>query len=372
MNVISLTRDLIRFNTINPPGNEEEVARYVGSILADHGFEVDYPKYSEGRLNVVATKGLSGQVAPIVLTGHLDVVPLGAKEWKTDPFEGRVFDGKLFGRGSSDMKGGIAAMLMAAIQCFNDDPPKGGVKLIFTADEELGCNGARHLRGSGYDIGSASAMLVGEPTSNAPLIGHKGGLYIKAKTTGVTAHSSMPELGDNAIYKSARAINSIEKLKFDVSEDQLLGFPTINVGTIIGGLNLNSVPDKAEFTIDVRSTPKLENAKALSILGKILGPEVELVKMVDLDAIATVENHSFVKLVAKVCNVDLNSEKIQKAATYLTDASVLAPWLNNVPTIILGPGEAQMAHQTDEFCFVHKLEEAVGIYKRIIQENGKM
>lgn len=372
MNVISLTRDLIKFNTINPPGNEEEVARYVGAILADHGFDVDYPKYSEGRLNVVATKGLSGQVAPIVLTGHLDVVPLGAKEWNTDPFEGRVFDGKLFGRGSSDMKGGVAAMMIAAIECFNDVAPTGGVKLIFTADEELGCNGAIQLCASGYDIGSASAMLVGEPTSNAPLIGHKGGLYLKARTSGVTAHSSMPELGDNAIYKAAKAISSIEKIKFDVSEDQLLGFPTINVGTIIGGLNLNSVPDKAEFTIDVRSTPKLENAKALSILSKTLGPEVELVKMVDLDAIATAENHSFVKLVAKVCNVDLNSAKIQKAATYLTDASVLAPWLNNVPTIILGPGEAQMAHQTDEFCFVHKLEEAVGIYKRIIQENGKM
>lgn len=372
MNVLSLTRDLIKYDTINPPGNEEEVAGYVGSILAAHGFVVDYPKYSEGRLNVVATKGLSEGRAPIVLTGHLDVVPLGAKEWKTDPFMGNVLDGKLFGRGSSDMKGGIAAMMMASIESFEENPPRGGVKLIFTADEELGCNGARHLCASGYDIGSASALLVGEPTSNAPLIGHKGGLYINAKTTGLTAHSSMPELGDNAIYKAARAINKIEKLKFDVSEDALLGLPTINVGTFKGGLNLNSVPDRAEFTIDVRSTPKLGNAEAFATLGKTLGPGVDLVKMVDLDAIATDENHSFVKLVAQVCNVDFKVAEIQKAASYLTDASVLTPWLNNVPTIILGPGEAQMAHQTDEFCYVHKLEEAVTIYKKIILENSKL
>ncbi len=372
MKVVTLTQELIEFNTVNPPGNEEAIARFIGSILFDHGFNVDYPKYSEGRLNVIASKGLSKDVAPIVLTGHLDMVPLGAKEWKTDPFKAVISDGKLFGRGSTDMKGGIAAMAIAAIESFLDSAPLGGIKLIFTANEEMGCHGAQHLCESGYDIGKASAIVVGEPTSNFPLIGHKGGLYMSAHTMGVTAHSSMPELGDNAIYKAARAINKIEDLKFSVMSDDLLGYPTINVGKMHGGLNLNSVPDSAEFTIDVRSTTKLQNREAIKILGETLGSQVSLKRMVDLNAIATSENHPFIEMVAKICGIDYSLEGTKKAATYLTDAAVLTPWMNNAPTVILGPGEAYMAHQTNEFCYVHKLEEAVVLYKRIIKENNNL
>ena len=371
MNVISLTQELIRYNTINPPGQEEAVARFIGSILLEHGFEVDYPKYSEGRIHVIAHKGLCQNRPPIILTGHLDVVPLGLTEWKTDPFDPKILEGKLFGRGATDMKGGVAAMIIAAIESFNNSSPNGGVKLIFTVDEELGCNGAKHLCDSGYDIGRASAMIVGEPTSNIPLIGHKGGLYLTVRTTGITAHSSMPELGDNAIYKAARAITKIENLKFEVPKDDLLGYPTINVGKITGGLNLNSVPDSAEFTIDVRSTTRLQNALAYKILEKTLGSDVDLNKMVDLNAISTSEDLPLVKLATKICGVDYNGEGAKKAAPYLTDAAVLVPWLNNVPTLILGPGEPSMAHQTDEFCYVHKLGEAVDIYKKIIKENSK-
>lgn len=370
MNVISLTQELIKFNTINPPGNEEEIARYVGTILADHGFKVDYPKHAERRLHVVASKGLSNSNDPIILTGHLDVVPLGMTKWKTDPLQGEILEGKLYGRGSSDMKGGVAAMIVAAIECFDTHSPKGGVKLVFTADEELGCVGAKRLFNSGYDMGEASAIIVGEPSSNVPYIGHKGGLYISAKTTGITAHSSMPELGENAIYKAARAINKIEKLQFDVEKDNLLGYPTINVGKIEGGLNLNSVPDNVEFTIDVRSTTKLKNDAAFKILQDTLGKEVVLEKLVDLNAISTNENHPFLDLVSEICIFNYNQLGIKKSASFLTDASVLTPWLNYSPTIILGPGEPEMAHQTDEYCFLEKINEAVKLYKEIILKNS--
>ena len=372
MDVISLTKELIRFNTINPPGKEEEIAKYVGAILENSGFSVEFPKYDEGRLNVIATKGLSKNVDPIVLTGHLDVVPLGAKEWNTDPLQAVIIDDKLYGRGTTDMKAGVAAMIIAAIESFEHEAPNGGVKLIFTANEELGCQGAQHLCDSGYDIGGASAIIVGEPTSNIPYIGHKGGLYITARTTGVTAHSSMPELGDNAIYKAARAITKIENLNFEAEKDDLLGYPTINVGRIDGGLNLNSVPDKAEFTIDVRSTTKLENKVALQVLNEVLGDEVTLKKMVDLNAISTVEDHPFMKLVSKICAFDFEQKDVRKSAPFLTDASVLTPWLNQAPTVILGPGETHMAHQTDEYCYVHKIKEVVRLYKEIIVENSTM
>lgn len=372
MDVISLTQELIKINTVNPPGNEEELARYIGDILADNGFFVDYPKYSENRLNLVATKGLSKKARPIVLTGHLDVVPLGAAKWNYSPFEAKIVGNKLYGRGTSDMKAGVAAMIIAAIESFELEQPIGGIKLIFTVNEELGCHGAQHLHDSGYDIGEASAIIVGEPTSNIPYIGHKGGLYLTAKTHGKTAHSSMPELGVNAIYKAARAITKIEGIKFNVEKDVLLGYPTINVGKINGGLNLNSVPDKAEFTIDIRSTTKLDNKKALKKIKEILGDEVTIEKMVDLNAISTSKDDLFIKLVSEVCSFNYRQEGRQIAAPFLTDASVLTPWLDNAPTIILGPGEPSLAHQTDEYCYVDKILESVNLYKNIILKNASL
>ena len=112
MDVISLTRDLLSFNNINPPGNEEAIARFAGKILEDNGFKTDYYLFAEGRLHLVAERGITGTNPPIILSGHFDTVPLGNKKWSIDPFEGNVRNGKIYGRGSSDMKSGVAAMIL--------------------------------------------------------------------------------------------------------------------------------------------------------------------------------------------------------------------------------------------------------------------
>lgn len=365
MDVIELSRELIRFDTRGPLGNEKEIALFVGNILEKEGFEVHHPPYAEGRLNLIASKGISKDKAPIVFTGHFDVVPFGDMEWTVDPLEGVVKEDKLFGRGSTDMKSAVAAMVIAAIESFNGSAPVGGVKLVLTANEEMGCLGAKALRDTGYEIGPAQALIVGEPTSNIPMIGHKGGLYLKAHTYGKTAHSSTPHLGDNAIYKAARAIAKIEDMVFPTKKHGLLGFPTINVGKIQGGQNLNSVPDWAEFSIDVRTTPELKGYEALKYLEEVLGKEVELEKLVDLDAVGSDAKDPIIRMVADLCNCPSIDGK---AANYLTDASVLTPWLGEVPTIILGPGEVAMAHQTDEFCYIDKIREALELYKKIIKQ----
>jgi len=370
IDVIELTQRLIAFNTINPPGNEGDLALYIGGILIENGFEVDYPIYAKDRLQLIATKGLSASCPPIIFTGHLDVVPLGATGWTKDPFKSEIEGNKLFGRGSTDMKAGIAAIMVAAIDVFKIESPNGGIKLIFTADEELGCNGALHLCKSGYDLGDASAIVVGEPTGNMPYVGHKGGLYLNAYTAGITAHSSMPELGDNAIYKAARAISKIEKLEFEAQKDELLGYPTINVGRMEGGLNLNSVPDKAAFTIDARTTTTYKNDKVWAHLNELLGDEVVLEKITNLNAISTSEETDFIKMVFDILKVDTTDNHVRKSANFLTDASVFKPYFKDVPTLILGPGEPEMAHQTDEFCYVDKIKRAVSIYSTIIIENN--
>ncbi|MRI00213.1 ArgE/DapE family deacylase [Kriegella sp. EG-1] len=372
IDVIALTQKLIGFNTINPPGNEGGLAIFIGELLIENGFEVDYPIYAKDRLQLVATKGLSNEKPPLIFTGHLDVVPLGANDWSKDPFAGEIIDNKLYGRGSTDMKAGVAAMIVAAIEMYKHESPRGGIKLIFTADEELGCNGAQHLCNSGYNLGEASAIVVGEPTGNMPYVGHKGGLYLNAFTKGITAHSSMPELGDNAIYKAANAILKIEGLKFDAKEDELLGYPTINVGRMEGGLNLNSVPDKATFTIDVRTTTKYRNDKVWIRLKDLLGEEVALEKLTDLNAISTSETDEFIKIIFNILALNSSDENIKKSANFLTDAAVFTPHLKNIPTVILGPGEPEMAHQTDEYCYVDKIEKAVAIYSEIIIKNSTL
>ena len=367
--VITLTQRLISFNTVNPEGNEEDIARFVGMLLGEDGFTVDYHHLEGNRLTLIAEKGLTDFRPPLVLTGHFDTVALGAKQWSEDPFSGIVKEGKIYGRGSSDMKGGVAAMICASQLAFQKFVPCGGIRLIFTAGEESGCWGAKHLAETGYDIGNASAIIVGEPTSNVPAIGHKGALYLKVSASGKTAHSSMPELGDNAIYKVARAITKIENLRFHVDRDNLHGFPTINVGLVNGGKSLNSVPDYAEFTVDIRSTAKVAHSEILKRLSQELGEEVMIDALVDLPPVSSYETSPFVQLVYAVCGVE-QDKGAPRSLPYMTDGAVLQQLYGGVPTVILGPGQSEMAHQTDEFCYIGKIKEAVEIYKNIILKNG--
>jgi succinyl-diaminopimelate desuccinylase len=369
---ISLTRKLISFNTVNPEGNEQGIARFVGKLLERNDFKIDYHQLVVNRLTLIAEKGLTSLTPPLVMTGHFDTVPLGTKQWNEDPFSGIIKEGKIYGRGSSDMKGGVAAMICAAQQAFQESVPRGGVRFIFTAGEEPGCYGAKHLADTHYDMGRASAIIVGEPTSNVPAIGHKGALYLIVSTIGKTAHSSMPELGDNAIYKAARAITKIENFRFQAERDNLHGFPTINVGMINGGTNLNSVPDHAEFTVDIRSTAKVTHAEILERLSLLLGDEVAIEKLVDLLAVSSFELAPFVQLVYAVCGVAPDEGGSQKSLPYMTDGAVFQQLYGGVPTVILGPGQPEMAHQTDEYCYTEKIEEAVTIYKNILLKNGEI
>ena len=365
-NVISLTQKLLAFNTVNPPGNEYKAAEFVGDLLARNGFQVDYLPFEENRMNIVAEKGCSDGMDPIVFTGHFDTVPLGAAEWTVDPFGGEIKGDKVFGRGSSDMKGAVAAMVIAAIQSFEIRSPEGGIRLVLTSGEEFGCRGAKFLVSTHKNIGRASGLVVGEPTSNRPGIGHKGGLFLKLTTSGTTAHSSMPHLGDNAIYKVARAISKIEQFKVAAEEDPLLGFPTVNVGQVFGGLNINSVPDSAGFTIDARTTVNTDHNGLLEELQKELGGEINIETLADLPAVSSDEKDPFIRMVYKACGISKVDKDLPLSLPYLTDGSVLQKAFNYVPTVILGPGQPEMAHQTDEFCYTSRLKQAVEIYKNII------
>jgi succinyl-diaminopimelate desuccinylase len=365
VDAIELTKQLVRMNTINPPGKEEQCARHLGALLEKSGFKIKYHELSPQRSSLVATIGGSADKAPLCFTGHIDTVPLGAAQWKMDPFASDTQDGKLYGRGTSDMKCGVAALVVASLNLAGKLARSPGLELVITAGEETGCEGAFHLTKKSGALGRAGAVVVGEPSSNYPLVGHRGAFWLNARTRGVTAHGSMPEKGINAIFKAARAIAVLEKFRFTNSPHPMMGQATLNVGTVRGGLNINSVPDEAMIGIDIRTIPNIKHAQLKAELMRQLGAEVELETILDLESIFTEPTHPWIQEVFEVMESILGQRPQPRVASYFTDAAALNVAYNAPPTIILGPGEAQMAHQTDEYCVVDRIAESVAAYEEI-------
>ena len=364
---VALTRDLLRFDTVNPPGRERDCAHLAAGLLKDWGFSVEFHEYEEGRTSVIARAGGSEAKAPLCLTGHLDVVPLGTRKWSRDPFSGETDGDLLYGRGSSDMKAGVAAILIAArsfSKKLNNTP---GVVLVLTAAEEGGCIGSKHLAALPKLMGKAGAIVVGEPTSNYPMVGHKGSIKLHAKFKGVSAHGSMPQLGVNAIYKAARAIAKLEGFEFGVAAHPVMGSPTLNVGTFEGGSGVNLVPDAATIGVDIRTVPGMNHAALLSRL-KNLFEDAELEVFSDLNAVWTAPEDEWMRRVFGICKPILNESPEARTAPYMTDAANLRKVYGAAPAVVLGPGEAAMAHQTDEYCNMERIRQSVQIYEEIIRD----
>ena len=220
---VELTQDLVRFKTINPPGAERACAERLASLLESAGFAVDLVPFGEGRAQLVARIGGTAGKLPLGFTGHLDTVPLGAQPWSVDPLAAEIADGKLYGRGSSDMKSGVAAFVTACNALADRLASTPGVVLFITAGEETGCTGAAALARGTTRLPQVGALVVAEPTGNRLLVGHKGALWLEAVTTGVTAHGSMPEKGVNAVYKAARAATALQDFDFNFARHDVLG-----------------------------------------------------------------------------------------------------------------------------------------------------
>jgi len=365
IDAVELTKQIVRMNTINPPGDEEHCARHLGMLLENAGFKVAYHQLSPKRASLVATIGGSSQKAPLCFTGHIDTVPLGAATWRMDPFAADTESGKLYGRGTSDMKSGVAAFVTACVNLSGRLERSPGLELVITAGEETGCEGAFHLAQKRGALGRAGAVVVGEPTSNYPFVGHKGAFWLTARTKGITAHGSMPEKGVNAVFKAARAIAVLEKFRFSSPPHPLMGQASLNVGTIRGGLNINSVPDEAVIGIDIRTVPSAPHAQIKDELARQLGTDVELETLLDLESVYTAPEHPWIQEVFEVVRGILGNRPEPRAATYFTDAAALNIAYGAPPTIVLGPGEAPLAHQTDEYCVVERVAESVAVYEEI-------
>ncbi len=364
---VSLTKDLLHFDTINPPGLERDCAQMAGKLLEDWGYSVSFSEFEKDRTSVIAKAGGKAGKDPLCLTGHLDVVSLGTRKWSKDPFAGEADGDKLYGRGTSDMKAGIAGMMMAAKSFSKKLNGTAGVVLVLTAAEENGCVGSRHLAALPKLMGKAGAIVVGEPTSNYPMVGHKGSIKLHASFKGVSAHGSMPQLGVNAIYKAAKAIARLEEFQFGVQEHPVMGLPTLNVGTVEGGSGVNLVPDLARIGVDIRTVPGTDHRDLLARLKKLLA-DAEVEVFADSEAVWTEPENAWMQRVFEICRPILKESPEARAMPYMTDAANLRKVYAGAPTVILGPGEAAMAHQTDEYCHIERIRQSVAIYEGVIDD----
>jgi succinyl-diaminopimelate desuccinylase len=358
--VVDLTQELVRTETINPPGDEARAASLLAARLEAAGLDVTAHELGgPERTSLVARWPGRGGAPALCLTGHLDTVPLGGSDWARDPLGGEVGDGRLHGRGASDMKGGVAAIVVAAERVAALGRGRAGLELVLCAGEETGCDGALALARTGGALGDVGALLVAEPTTNYPCVAHKGVVWLEALADGRTAHGSMPHLGDNAIQKLARAIVALEDFAFDAEPHPLLGAPTLNVGTVSGGLNINSVPDRARAGLDVRTVPGLDAHAVAAQLRAAAGDDVRIETSLVLDPVDTDPGDEWVREVFAIMGPLGGERDVEpRGLAYFTDACALVPAYGTPPAIVCGPGDADQAHRTDESCSVAALEAA--------------
>ncbi len=371
-----LLRRLIRIDSCNPPGREGPVAELLGEWLQAAGLEVELDRFAEGRANVVARWRGSGGEPALLLNGHLDTVPVQREQWRHDPHAAIVEGDVLHGRGSVDMKGGVAAMAMACAAL-----ARSGVRLkrdlIFagTAGEEVDCCGSQRLAERG--LGPVGALVVGEPTRLQVVTAHKGALWLEIATAGRAAHGSMPDQGRNAIAGMAWIIEGLQEYSPDYRPHPLLGLPTVNLGTIHGGTKVNIVADRCVLTADLRSVPGQDHAVLLrevrdlaaSAVAAESGVTAQVRVLADRPPIDTPEREPLVGTALEVAGQALGGSPEPRGVSYFSDASVLTPALG-VPTLIFGPGDERLAHQVDEHTTLSSVAAAARFYTALAQALG--
>jgi acetylornithine deacetylase len=368
--VVSLLQQLIRIPSVNPdnaPGTEqigeEKIATFLAGWLESIGAEVDLEEIQPGRPNLIARFAPLDGRPRILLGPHLDTVGVGGMT--IDPFGGEIRDGKIWGRGASDTKGPMAAMLWALHEHRESlaDLPTAVDFVAFMAEESGQWGSKDFAKRHGKDYLFA---IVGEPTSMQVVHVTKGSLWATLRATGKAAHSSQPERGENAILKLTRALDQLDHhlgSQLATFTHPVLGRSTMNVGIIRGGARPNIVPDLAEAEIDIRITP------ALAAAGGALKLLTETIAFYDLP-IEIVDPHENPPMETEAAHPMIQALLGTDAATQLAGA----PWFSDaahlsnggVPSICIGPGSIDQAHTVDEFIDMAALEQGADFFSAFI------
>ena len=365
---LELARALVRFNTVSRESNLELI-HFVRDELARHGVESRLTFDAERRkANLFATVG-AGKPAGVILSGHTDTVPWDGQDWSVDPLGAELRDGRLYGRGSADMKGFIGVAL-AQVPAFLAADLPFAVHLAFTYDEETGCFGARELVADLQEAGIRPlACIVGEPTGMVPAIAHKGVYRWRCRVTGHAAHSSLTPQAVNAIEVGARVIGKLTDMseRWRDAEPRYAGFDvpysTGAVCEIEGGIADNVVPADCRFHYEFRNLPGVDveaMQREVRAYAESLEPAMRAV-----DPATGIRFESITAVPAFLAPPDDRAVRLARRLA-ATDATTLVAFGTEaglyqragIPTVVCGPGHIVQAHQADEYVLLAQLAES--------------
>jgi len=360
--VVKLLQKVIQIESTNPPGNELDLARWLADYLAQASVEAELLEYGEKHANLVARLRGSGTRPALIFSAHMDTVPAGEVPWMFPPFSGTLHEGKIYGRGAADMKSGLAGMTEAVAILARSGISLGGDLIVsFTYDETHGLRGAKRMVEGGY-LEGAEAVLISEPSTLDVFIAEKGALWLKCRAKGKTAHTSMPQLGQNAILEMSHFLHRVEE-SLDLSADPhpLLSEPTFTVGTIQGGVTINVIPDVCEAEVDIRLLPGMDYQKVVQQVRELGEGRVEVEVLDWKEPVESDPDAEIVGLSLQAVEEVTGQPRQPKGVAYYTDGSVLANRLQ-IPMVNIGPADTGMTHQPNECVEVSRLVQAVKIY----------
>lgn len=377
---IAILADLVAFDTTSRNSNLELVA-WVEAFLDRLGVEHErFPSPDGTKANLFATiRGANGATGRgLILSGHTDVVPVDGQIWDSDPFRLERRDGRLYGRGTADMKGFLACCLASAAS-FAERPLAQPIHFAFSYDEEVGCTGVRGMLDALAARGASFAgCIVGEPTSLEVVVGHKGGHRVAVTARGRSCHSSRTPDGVNAVEFAARLVAHIrdvaDRFAREGTRDALYDVPhtTLQVGVFHGGTAPNIVPAEARFvyeiraiaTDDIKAIARGIEAHACDRLAPLMravdptsGFDFEVLN--DLPGLEAAPDHSFVTELKR-----LAARNAHAKVAYGTEGGLFAERLS-IPTVVIGPASIAQAHGPDEFIEIGEIERCLAFLDRV-------
>ena len=373
--VVELLGRLIAYPTVSS-SPVTAIAAELAQRAEDLGFTIerfDDPT-AAGKTNIVATIGPADASGGLVLSGHMDVVPTEGQPWTSDPFALTERGDRLVGRGTADMKGFIAAV-MVALSRIPATAWQRPLTLIWTHDEEVGCHGSQHLARRFLDEGRRlpRRCWIGEPTGLQVLRMHAGHVAVRIEAAGAAAHSAFPELGANAIEAAALAVTQLRQLAANWRERRASAeglerdFVPLNVGVIEGGAAVNIVPDRCVVHAGYRPLPGMGHEPLFARI-------CAAIDALDLPA-GTSLTTRLVRVTPSLCTpaetplvaplLHHASSAALGAAGFATDGGNLA--LCGAEPLVFGPGSIKVAHQADEHILRSELERTVGIVEQVVR-----
>lgn len=372
---IALLKDILSISSVNSQDDEGKLAGYLLKYLQDSGIS-GHVEYIENRCAYITAKVTGMSRDKIVLCGHLDTVPFGNKaDWNTPPDKPTLRHGRIYGRGASDMKSGLAAILYSIAKISEMGiQPKNDILFIGTADEEKNGFGA-YAAVKAELMDRAKVLFIAEPTDGQIGLSQKGCIWIKLSVHGKIAHSALPSEGINAAEWAFEIAKRIQE-KVRRFSDPLLGSTTASITNIHAGVANNMIPGVCDLILDLRTVPGLDHMKLLELIDDICRDAEKAAGSLTIDR--TILNEripvtldskheeagKFLDIVKKTLNKDVKIIGVN----YFTDASIIQKAFPQVPVILYGPGMVKQMHQTNEYVEVSQYLDSIDVYCRMLTD----